>query len=377
MVLNQTDKDNALLPASYITDTAYLSSCDCPYADEKRVFQGIPGIEATENGTFYAVFYASSIKDVTEGNGNYLVVLKSRDGDRYSPCMVVLPPAENTRCYDSCLWIDPLKRLWLFWTQSCGWYDGRCGVWAAVCENPDDDTPIFSAPRRIANGVMMNKPTVLQNGDWLLPCAVWGVQNSNLNRLPEERFSNVYLSCDNGKTFTLGGHTDYPDRGFDEHMTYQRADGSVVMLIRAKKVLGEAVSRDNGRSFGEAFDSEFETPNSRFCIRRLTSGRLLFVNHKNFVGRNNLYAMLSEDDGRTWNDGILLDERSGISYPDVTETPDGYLHIIYDYNRITDKQILVAKLREADILAGKVVSEQAVLKKVINQAYGVYEGRPY
>lgn len=105
-------------------------------------------------------------------------------------------------------------------------------------------------------------------------------------------------------------------------------------------------------------------------MRRLRSGRLLLVNHKNFKGRNNLTAMLSEDDGHTWSDGILLDERNDVSYPDVTETADGYLHIVYDYNRYSDKEILVATLNEDDILAGKPVSEKAELKRVVIKAYG-------
>lgn len=60
-----------------------------------------------------------------------------------------------------------------------------------------------------------------------------------------------------------------------------------------------------------------------------------------------------------------------MSYPDVTETADGYLHIVYDYNRFSDKEILVATLNEDDILAGKPVSGKAELKRVVVKAYGV------
>lgn len=153
-------------------------------------------------------------------------------------------------------------------------------------------------------------------------------------------------------------------------MLYERKDGTLVMLVRTNYGIGESVSTDGGVTWSTGHDSGLGGPNSRFCVRRLRSGRLLLVNHKNFKGRNNLTAMLSEDDGHTWNEGILLDERNDVSYPDVTETADGYLHIVYDYHRYSDKEILVATLNEDDILAGKPVSEKAELKRVVIKAYG-------
>ena len=41
--------------------------------------------------------------------------------------------------------------------------------------------------------------------------------------------------------------------------------------------------------------------------RRLASGNLLLVNHYKFTGRSHLTAHISIDDGKTWNDGLLLD----------------------------------------------------------------------
>ena len=39
------------------------------------------------------------------------------------------------------LWTDPLGKLWLIFDQSMDMFDGRAGVWASVCENPDADAP--------------------------------------------------------------------------------------------------------------------------------------------------------------------------------------------------------------------------------------------
>ena len=84
--------------------------------------------------------------------------------------------------------------------------------------------------------------------------------------------------------------------------------------------------------------------------------------------RRNLKAMLSDDDGKTWKGFLLLDEREEVSYPDVTWDAEGNLYIVYDRGRYTDREILLARVTEADILAGALVTDGSYLKKVINKA---------
>jgi len=369
------NKDASLMPAKFICDPDILHNPVGKYSDEMRKFQGIPGLECTKNGRFFSVFYTG---EDGERAGNFLLLQKSDDGVNFGKAfMVVEAPCDEVRCYDPCLWISPDGKLRLFYAQSYGYFDGRCGVWETVCDDPDADEIVFGEPRRIANGIMMNKPTVRSDGAWLLPCAVWAVSNSELNWLPDERFSNVYISEDSGKSYRLHGSADYPNRFFDEHRVIENSDGTLAMYIRGKSDIGRAISTDGGKTWSEGEDTGLGNPNSRFCIRRLNSGRLLLVNHVNFGGldklykeRSNLTAFLSEDDGKTWQGGLLLDERSGVSYPDAVEAPDGFIHLIYDYNRYTDREILLARFTEADILAGAPVTDGTNLKRVINKAYG-------
>ncbi len=370
--MDRNEKDQALLPAQYLYDQTVLSDPGDIYADGSRVFQGIPGIECTARGTYFSVFYTGMDN---EKPGNFVLLQRGYAGEDGIPVfgtsfMAVVPPTPNVRCFDPCLWISPDGKLRLFYAQSFDFHDGRAGVWMAVCDDPDAEEVRFSAPRRIANGVMMNKPITLSTGEWLLPCAIWKFIDSEWNRLEDERFSNVYCSEDGGETFSLIGHSAYEDRLIDEHMMYERADGSVRMLIRAKNGIGEAVSFDKGYTWTNEKDSGLCGPCSRFCVRRLKSGRLLLVNHYQFTGRNNLTAMLSEDDGETWKGFLLLDERTDVSYPDAAESPDGFLNIIYDYKRYGDKQILLARVTEEDILAGRLVNQKSALRILVNQATG-------
>ncbi len=367
-------KNDALLPAVFHYNPVQTDP-DSRFANENRKFQGIPAIEKTHGGCFYAAFYGGM---TCEESGNFVVVLRSKDPHRHfgQPWLVVEAPTPECRTFDPCLWMDPLGRLWLFYTQSYTYIDGRLGVWAAVCTTPDADEPRFSPPRRIANGVMMNKPTVLSTGEWLLCCAIWCDELSDLNDLSEERFSNVYCSADNGETFTRIGYTDYADRSTDEPMIVEKKDGQLWMLIRGKHGIGQGFSDDKGYTWHDVGFSGIANPCSRFHIRRLPSGRLLLVNHKHFYGqntekvvvgsgRNNLTAMLSDDDGRTWTEGLLLDERSDVSYPDAAIDAAGRIWIIYDRERYAAREILLASVTEEDILTGTIVSEGSFLKQVI------------
>ena len=43
----------------------------------------------------------------------------------------------------------------------------------------------------------------------------------------------------------------------------------------------------------------------------------------------------------------MLDEREGVSYPDVAQDQKGKIYIVYDRNRYTDREILMAVIRES------------------------------
>lgn len=342
------------------------------YADEKRLWQGIPGIERAPNGRLWVLWYSGG---KTEEPGNYVIAVTSADdGKTWSePRLVIQPADKDVRAFDPCLWHDPLGRLWLFWAQSLGTRDGRFGVWAIQCENSFSENPDWSKPRRLCDGIMMNKPTVLSTGEWLLPAALWN-REPKRPELSSIRKANVVCSIDSGKTWLYGGGVDAEGRSIDEPMIVERRDGTLWMLIRMPYGIAESFSHDKGKTWSQGVKSSIPGPDSRFFIRRLRSERLLLVNHHNFLKedgkpvRKNLTAFLSEDDGRTWIGGLLLDEREGVSYPDAVETNDGRIFLIYDHSRYKEKEILLVVFREEDILKKSCISKDARLKCLVNKA---------
>lgn len=119
--------------------------------------------------------------------------------------------------------------------------------------------------------------------------------------------------------------------------------------------------------------------NAKCVARRLRSGRILLIKHgkdfANRTGRWDLTAFVSNDDGKTWKGGLLLDERrdgTGVSYPDIAQAPDGTIYVHYDHGRTTHAEILFAKFRDDDVLAGKRVSQDAALKNIVKDKNGMH-----
>lgn len=344
------------------------------YSMRNRLWQGIPSVEVTDRGRIYVTFYSGGH---TEEIGNYVCLLKSDNGGEAFSDPIVVCYLENHRCFDPCLWIDPTGRLWLTWSICPD--DGCYGV---ICDKPDADELTFSQPFFIGNNVMMNKPIVTNDSRWLFPIAVW---KKGIRTLPAEYDSSVepkgsfvYETLDEGKTFHRLGSPDVADRQFDEHMLLQLSDGRIRNFVRTTHGIGAADSFDGGLTFGKDFDTGYGGPGSRFHIRRLSSGRILLINHYHFSGRNNLYAMLSEDEGETFPYKLLIDERSDISYPDAKETPDRNIYLVYDRDRgayrntieealSCEREILLARITEDDILAGKINNETSFSKRIVSK----------
>jgi hypothetical protein len=126
-----------------------------------------------------------------------LLTFSDDDGKSWSDAQLMILPRRGVRAMSASIWIDPQGRLWVFWGQAFGVQDGRYGIFAIISDTPDADELQWSAPRRLGDGIMLNKPTMLSDGDWLLTSSVWKTDNS----------IKVYASTDQGESFTLRGTT--------------------------------------------------------------------------------------------------------------------------------------------------------------------------
>ena len=336
------------------------------FQDNRRPGAMIIGMDRTPKGRLWGCWTGTGDK----ADGYFILAASDDGGATWSKPRLVVgasdPSGKRQRgAFVGNLWTDPLGRLWLFFDQAVVGVSGPRADWLMRCDNPDADAPVWSKPVCFAaEGCTLNKPTVLKNGDWLLPVSKWA-----------DKTAWVYVSTDQGQTWKPRGHATFPDWNFDEHMAVELRDGRLWMLARTGGNPYETFSSDSGATWSEPKPAAtVQNVNSRFFLRRLASGKILIVKNgpptERIARRSHLSAYLSDDEGKTWKGGLLLDERASVSYPDGFQAPDGLIHILYDWNRHSDAEILLAKFREEDVLAGKLVSKDSKLQMLANKATG-------
>jgi len=340
------------------------------YSIENRKFTGIPSLAISPGGQLWSVWYSG--KTPGEDLNNYVVVSRSKDnGQTWKEVLLIDPDGDGlVRAFDPEIWLDTSGKLWIFWAQATARPEGTwaliekgtlAGVWAILIEDPDVEKINYSKPKRLTDGVMMCKPVVLSTGEWILPVSFWQLTTNT---------ARAVVSSDQGKTWKVLGAVSVPNevRNFDEHMIIEKNNGSLWMLVRTKYGIGESISNDRGQSWSPLIPSKIQHPAARFFIYRLNSGNILLVKHGPIdmkIGRSHLMAFISKDDGKTWSNGLLIDERTGVAYPDGQQDKNGIIHIIYDYNRTKEQQILFTSFTEDDILFG---SDNILLKVFKNRS---------
>ena len=325
-------------------------------------------VTAGPNGTrMWAAWFTGGNNELAAHNCAVLMYSDDEGMTWYESAVAVVHPDATVSVTKPQLWTLDDGRLWVSWTQHTVYndeakFDGRMGTWAAICENPGDpvDQLSWSEPVRLFEGRGNGKITVLNRGqaneEWLTTAFDWIDRN----------YSKVYSSTDKGATWTLKGKAEVTGSTYNNAiLTERKENGESVLWMLLRQLEGnmkESFSYDGGKTWTNAQTSHIEHPNSAIYVGWTSSGKLLMINHKDFTGRNNLTAFLSEDGGKTWSYTLLLDARSGVSYPDVIES-NGALYVVYDYDRFNTGQMYMAKITEADIMAGNLETEGSYLKR--------------
>ncbi|MBI3118267.1 MAG: exo-alpha-sialidase [Candidatus Hydrogenedentes bacterium] len=294
------------------------------------------------------------------------------------------------------LFIDPQKKLWLFWIPvltnrweraplkyrtSMDYQDNGAPQWSwqdvlfldPGKEFPDQleagfkelgyEQPMWGeyAPeyttmlieaakdplKRTMGWMTRAKPIVLNSGRLVLP-------------LYSDRYniSVVALSDDTGETWRLS--KPIVGLGPIQPSVLQRKDGTVVAFMRdsgddPKRVL-IASSKDNGETWSVATDTDIPNPSSTAAVCALSDGRWVMACNDTENGRHQLAMLLSEDEGATWPAKRYLEKsepgKAGYAYPTVIQARDGMIHVSYSYSVDEGKCIKHAAFNAEWILAG-------------------------
>jgi len=232
------------------------------------------------------------------------------------------------------LHLDRQGRVWIFYVTK---ENDREPQWAQCplkCRVSADGGNTFG-PERIIHPELgwmdRNKPIYLSNGDLLLP--IYDERNWT---------SLMFISPDDGATW-FASQTIAGKGGNIQPAVVQLSDGSLLALMRTGSRhhrLWRSVSRDKGRTWAPAQETELPNPNSACDMVRLKNGHLVLAFNDTPKGRTPLTVALSTDEGRTWAHKRNLETAPGeYSYPAVIQTRDGMIHVTYTYQRKSIKHV--------------------------------------
>ena len=224
---------------------------------------------------------------------------------------------------------------------------------------------------RESDNIMFGRPILLQNGEYLLPTSFFEkrpvplpgsiqataqVQSeAEALALPpdpaEAAKSNKFLTHLHGcsalttadpELHTLVEHGGIRNRplGLLESTVIQLKDGRIVMLMRAEYggFLWRAESRDNGRTWTDAWQTDIPNPTSLAALIRLPDSRIALLHNARGgeVGkrdhRDPLSLWISNDEMETWYLKEDIITGGSLAYP-CPLIVDDQLMFSYDHNR--------------------------------------------
>ena len=179
----------------------------------------------------------------------------------------------------------------------------------------------------------------------------------------DRHFSNLMISKDHGKSWTLSNPASY---GNTECQAVVLGDGSIMLNSRTEsptKFRTVNVTKDLGKTWTPHPTSRktMIEPNCngstyRFNFKKDGQDRyvLVFANPHSQTGRDHHTIRISLDDGMTWPEEshLLLDVGRGAGYPSLTKAGEKHLGIVYEgsqahivYERIPLDELLNPLLR--------------------------------
>ena len=323
------------------------------YDPATRQWQGIPGIETvTANGKtrLWATWFTG--KDKEPRVGNFAVYAYSDDGgDTWTEAVAVdfASSVTDSRVFDPSLFNDGEGNIWLMWNQT-NYNDEEISIWYAKVTNPTAalSSLTIEAPVCIGHGLKMNKPTKLKSGEWLYTA----------HDFNDIGFTKVYSSLDNGKTWNYKGKAAVYSATFANETALaegkdEQGRDALIMWNRCAANYNIAVSYsyDAGATWTEANEWKLTGPSSRINARTLDSGNVLYIHHYNTLNREKLCVSLSSDGGVTFPHRLIVDNRTGVSYPDIAVADNGDIYVVWDRNRNSTGEILYTKLTEQQLIA--------------------------
>lgn len=293
-----------------------------------------PSISEFDNGDLYVVYYG--------GEGEYegdTAVYGSRLAKGSSqwtrPSIIADTPGRSEG--NAVIWQAPDGLVWLFYVTNYGptWSTSRikyklsrdrCHTWT------DSDMLSFEL-----GSMVRGRPIVLNDGDYLL--GVYNETGEDRELTASDTKSYFLRYNPKSKIWTESSRIKSAN-GNLQPAQEQLTDNYLVAYLRPggnfepnpKRFVLRSESRDGGRTWTDAKDSEFPNPNSAVDFIKLQNGHLLLVyNDTNIDDRMPLTVAISTDGDKTYphRRDIVNIPGDTAAYPVAIQTRDGKIHVVY------------------------------------------------
>jgi predicted neuraminidase len=133
-------------------------------------------------------------------------------------------------------------------------------------------------------------------------------------------------------------------RGLIQPALAALGESRVAMFLRdhtAQRKLRTAWSEDGGWTWSTPSAGALVNPDAAVDALRLRDGRLLLAYNDAPSGRENLRLATSNDEGKSWQPGPLIEQEPAqeFSYPHLTEDRTGRVHLTYTWKRQRIKHV--------------------------------------
>jgi len=145
--------------------------------------------------------------------------------------------------------------------------------------------------------------------------------------------------------------------GIEQPTVFEKRNGTLVAYFRDSSPADRiriSESMDHGLTWSPVMNTDFANPGSGIQVIRLSDGNLVLI-YNDCVDdpRNSLAVSMSDDEGKSWKWKRHLEKAKGpgrFDYPCIIQTQDGVLHATYSYNVQTIKYVNFTEdwIREGD-----------------------------
>lgn len=377
-------------PSSDAADALFEAGLIFP---PERFHNHSPSIVETPQGNLLACWFHGQ----GERKDNTLVILASsqRKGSNNWSAPFLLADNKNLPDQNPTLFIDPQKRLWLFWISSLDnevrghflkyristdyegdgppkwdWQDSLVAFpkdlektyveavdrMLAEGKLPKRDIPYFKGNQKLASeklwhriGWMPRQPPIMLSESRMMLGLYSDVWDCSLMAFTDDAGATWEFS----KPMILSSFLNV------QPALVRKRNGALVAFMRDEPRVRRAESNDGGMNWTED-PLDLPCPGSSVAAIPLQNGNWLLATN-DADGRHTLRLYLSDDEGRTWKWSRAIEQfekkQGSGQYPTLIQAANGDIHIVYTHDNVAEfgpkmRTIKHVRFNEAWIRAG-------------------------